>query len=100
MSVFPQAVPRFGGNAVSCSGATDGEAQVLIRGGVQPYRISWGTGDTTSLVRNLAAGTYPVTVADAERCKIESAVRLSEPAPIQPSLETASAGCQEKKAGS
>ncbi|MBK6949767.1 MAG: gliding motility-associated C-terminal domain-containing protein [Haliscomenobacter sp.] len=94
LSVFPQAVPRFGGNAVSCSGARDGEAQLVIRGGIKPYRISWGTGDTTDLVRNLAAGTYPVTVTDAERCRIESAVRLSEPAPIQPSLETASAKCQ------
>ena len=94
LSVFPQAVPRFGGNAVSCSGAKDGEAQLLIRGGIKPYRISWSTGDTTDLVRNLAAGTYPVTVIDAERCRIESAVRLSEPAPIQPSLETASAKCQ------
>ncbi len=94
LSVFAQAIPRFGGNAVSCSGARDGEARVLIRGGVEPYRISWGTGDTTDLVRNLAAGTYPVTVADAERCRIESAVRITEPSPIQPSLETASAGCQ------
>lgn len=48
---------------------TDGSAQVAVAGGVGPYTYRWSTGlQTDALHENLAAGTYAVTVTDAQSC--------------------------------
>ncbi|MCI5055324.1 MAG: choice-of-anchor L domain-containing protein [Flavobacteriales bacterium] len=51
-------------------GLADGSACVTVSGGVAPYQITWGTGDTTSCINNVAAGFYNVTVVDANGCSV------------------------------
>lgn len=46
----------------------DGEANVAITGGEMPYMIEWSNGDTGPVADSLAAGTYSVTVTDANGC--------------------------------
>ncbi|MCP4440219.1 MAG: T9SS type A sorting domain-containing protein [Aureispira sp.] len=45
-----------------------GGVYVSLSGGVSPYSYSWNTGATTEDLTNLIAGTYTVTVTDANGC--------------------------------
>ncbi len=53
-----------------CDGASDGTATVTASGGTSPYTYSWNTTpvQTTVTATGLAAGTYTVTVTDANGC--------------------------------
>ncbi|MBN4065914.1 T9SS type A sorting domain-containing protein [Candidatus Amoebophilus asiaticus] len=46
----------------------DGLASVSAAGGTLPYTYSWSNGGTDSLITGLAAGTYTITVTDANGC--------------------------------
>lgn len=60
-------------NNVTCFGLSNGTASVSPSGGVPPYTYSWNTvpSQTTSMATGLAAGTYSVTVFDAN-CSIDT----------------------------
>ena len=49
-------------------GESNGVASVNITGGTAPYTYLWSNGATTNSVSNLIAGSYNVTVTDAEGC--------------------------------
>lgn len=56
--------------------ANDGTAWAAPSGGVPPYTYEWSTGDTDSLIMNLASGDYTVTVTDANTCSVEATVTV------------------------
>lgn len=62
--------------AVSESGAMDGEAAVRVTGGTGPYTYEWSDGQTTETATGLAAGTYSVTVTDANGCSTNCSIEL------------------------
>lgn len=64
---------------VSCFGLSDGEAAAVVSGGVGGYRYTWSDNQQDSVAIDLAAGTYTVTVNDANDCDIEGEVTLSQP---------------------
>ena len=43
---------------------SDGTATLIITGGTPPYNITWGNGNSTSVINNLSAGSYPATIVD------------------------------------
>src|SRR5678815_3168209 len=51
----------------TCS-ASIGSITLAISGGAAPYTYSWSNGATTKDITNLAAGSYSVTVTDANGC--------------------------------
>ena len=53
--------------ATTC-GLANGSASVSASGGTAPYAYLWGNGRTTTTITGLAAGTYSVTVRDANQC--------------------------------
>jgi hypothetical protein len=57
---------------VACHGAATGSINLLVSGGTAPYSYSW-SGPTaignTPNATNLLAGTYNVTVTDANHCR-------------------------------
>lgn len=55
---------------VSNVNAADGEIDLLVSGGVPPYRYNWSNGDTTNCINNLAAGYYFVIVEDIMGCSL------------------------------
>ncbi len=67
---------------VSCFGQCNGSAQVLVSGGTLPYSYVWSNGQTTPIATNLCAGTYTITVTDANGCTATSSVIISEPTQI------------------
>lgn len=74
----------YNGYGVSCNGGSDGWAEVTAGGGVPPYTYLWddGNGQVTAKAENLSAGTYEVTVTDANNCTATDEVTLTEPDPL------------------
>jgi len=66
---------------VLCQGATIGKASVVVTGGIPPYSYSWDNGitSTTNEATDLSAGTYIVTVTDANGCTITETFTITEP---------------------
>ena len=64
------------GTNISCNTCTDGAASVTASGGTAPYTYSWNTGALTSSINNLAAGTYCVTVTDADTCAVTDCITI------------------------
>jgi len=54
---------------VTTTEGMDGTATVVITGGTAPYTYSWSDGQTTNPAINLAAGSYDVSVMDANGCE-------------------------------
>ena len=69
---------------VTCFGYSDGSATVTATGGTPPYSYVWNTipVQTTSTASNLVAGTYTVTVTDANNCTANDSVTLTQPPSI------------------
>ncbi len=64
---------------VSCYGGNDGSASVLVTGGTLPYSYSWSNGATTANISSLAAGSYTVTVTDANGCITFASITITQP---------------------
>ncbi len=76
--------PTFiGGSNISCHGNNDGIIHSIVAGGTVQYTYLWNgplsytatTADITSLI----AGTYTLTVSDANGCIATSTITLTEP---------------------
>jgi len=63
----------------SYSDGNDGTIRIHILGGLPPYSILWNNGDTTSIVKNLSAGTYTYTVYDSEKRAHSETIQFIEP---------------------
>jgi len=63
---------------VLCNGGSDGELSAFATG-VSPYTYLWNNGSPDSIVTGLSAGTYTVTVTDANNCTAEATATVSEP---------------------
>jgi gliding motility-associated-like protein len=68
----------------NCNGACDGTATVTASGGTAPYTYLWNDplGQTTALATGLCAGSYDVTVTDANGCDLTVSVTIGQPTPI------------------
>ncbi|WP_125723486.1 T9SS type A sorting domain-containing protein [Flavobacterium ustbae] len=65
---------------VSCNGGTNGSATVNVTGGTGAYTYSWApSGGTAATASGLAAGTYTVTINDANLCQTTATVTIEEP---------------------
>jgi hypothetical protein len=68
---------------VSCNGGTNGSASVSPSGGTPGYTYSWSpSGGTAATATGLAAGSYTVTVTDANGCTATRNYTLTQPSAI------------------
>jgi gliding motility-associated-like protein len=79
LQISTSVTSNFNGYPISCTGANDGSALVNSNGGTAPYTILWSNGDTSLTTNNLSAGTYFVTVTDANGCSKSDSVVLTDP---------------------
>ena len=73
------ATSNYSGFNISCFGLSNGSATVTPSGGTAPYTYLWSTGATTQSITNVPAGTYSVTVKDANNCTSPATVVLTQP---------------------
>ncbi|MEZ4938742.1 MAG: gliding motility-associated C-terminal domain-containing protein [Crocinitomicaceae bacterium] len=59
-------------------GFADGQACVIATGGVGGYTYSWNTGSTNTCIQNVTAGTYIITVTDANNCSTQIPVDIQD----------------------
>ncbi|MAM04984.1 MAG: hypothetical protein CMD06_03390 [Flavobacteriales bacterium] len=71
---------------VSCNGLSDGSIVSNISGGTSPYTLLWNNGSTTQDLLSVSAGTYTLTITDANGCQISESYTVNEPAPINSSV--------------
>lgn len=64
---------------VSCNGGTDGAIATDITGGIAPYVIRLDNVVVTGDIINLTAGTYSVSVTDANGCTDATTAVIQEP---------------------
>lgn len=63
----------------SCKDGDDGAISLAVFGGTKPYSYDWNNGEDTPFINNLTAGTYQVTVTDANNCTWLDTLQLGEP---------------------
>ncbi|MEO5643626.1 MAG: T9SS type A sorting domain-containing protein, partial [Bacteroidia bacterium] len=69
-------------NPTTCSG-TDGSIDIDVIGGTTSYSFLWSNNDTNEDLTNIAAGSYNVTVTDANGCTAITSAFVNDPgAPI------------------
>lgn len=63
----------------SCNNETAGELMVTAMSGTSGYTYLWSTTETTTTISSLGAGTYSVTVTDANGCTTTCQAVLDPP---------------------
>jgi len=94
-----QSITAMTQTSVLCNGGSTGGAQVAITGGSSPYTYAWSSGatvvtnSTNDPVTNLGAGTYSVTVIDANTCQVASTVVITQPAALAGTITPVNTSC-------
>jgi gliding motility-associated-like protein len=77
-----QPVTMSGSTAVTnilCNGGSTGTVTLTVSGGTSPYTYLWNNGATTKDLAGLTAGTYTVTITDANGCTTNASGTVTEP---------------------
>ena len=78
---------------VACEGDATGSIDLTVSGGTPAYRYAWSNGATTQDISGLTAGTYSVTVTDANDCVAVIAVPITEPLALNAFAEITPVAC-------
>ncbi len=78
---------------VACNGGNSGGINLTVSGGTGPFRYAWSNGQTVEDQTSLMAGTYTVTVTDANNCVASQSFTVTQPAPILPNLTSQNVAC-------
>jgi hypothetical protein len=71
-----------------CFGVNAGSIDNTVTGGTAPYSYQWNTGAQTQDLQNLLAGTYSVTITDANGCLITGSMTVAQPPQSMTATET------------
>ena len=84
---------------VMCNGGSDGSATVIANDGTPGYTYSWSSGGSGSTENSLSAGTYDVTVTDANGCTTSASTTVNEPTLLTASATSTPALCNGSSDG-
>lgn len=87
---------------IDCFGQTTGAVDAAVTGGVTAYTYSWNTTpeQTTASISNLVAGSYSLTVTDANGCTATETATVIEPAELTASTLQTHVSCNGGNNGS
>jgi len=85
---------------VTCNGLGNGTATASVTGGTSPYTYFWSNGMTSASANNLVAGTYSVTVTDANNCKATTSVTIAQPGVLSVTPAVTNVSCSGQVDGS
>jgi hypothetical protein len=85
---------------VNCNGAATGSITTGLVNGTAPFTYKWSNNMTTANISNLAAGTYTVTVTDANLCTHTVSTVVTEPSAINITEVITNVNCNGNTSGS
>ncbi len=85
---------------ISCNNGCNGVITATVSGGQPPYSYSWSNGATGVNASNLCAGSYTVTVTDANYCTAIQTYTLTQPTPISVTPTVTNSNCTSTGTGS
>lgn len=88
--------------SVACNGGATGIASTTLTGGIGAYSYTWSpTGGNAATANGLIAGTYTITVKDANNCTTSKTVTIVQPPAITlTAAQSASVSCNGGSNGS
>ncbi len=85
---------------VSCFGGNNGALRTAATGGTGTLTYQWSAaGQTAAVASNLAAGSYTVTVTDANGCTATGSAAITQPTDLQLSTVVTNAKCFNQSNG-
>jgi len=84
----------------NCFGSSTGSASAIINGGTSPYTYIWSNGSSQPVLGNTIAGSYSVTITDANGCTSAASVVINEPSAIVVTESITNASCNGTGDGS
>lgn len=66
---------------LTCTDDTTGAISTIAAGGTPPYNYVWNNGQQTVMASGLTAGTYTVTLTDANQCVLADSAAVVNPEP-------------------
>ncbi len=85
---------------VRCAGEMNGSIDVEVTGGTPAYTFLWNDGATSEDRTGLGAGSYSVTVTDANGCTDNTTIQITEPAALEVEERITNVACNGEASGS
>lgn len=79
----PRPEISFSNSPPFCHGGNDGSISATVTNGEPPYTFEWTTGATTPMIVGVSAGSYGLTVTDANGCTTLREMTLSQPSKVE-----------------
>jgi hypothetical protein len=92
-------VSRDGAFNINCAGEATGSITVSPINNVGGVRYLWNDGNTSAFRSRLVAGEYRVIMTDANNCRTDSIVKLTEPGKLNAEFDITPPYCPEKPDG-
>ena len=84
---------------VACNSGNTGALTLTVTGGTPNYTYNWGSGITSQNRTGLTAGTYTVTITDANACTSTTSKAITQPAVISSTATITNVTCNGGNTG-
>ncbi|ACU07648.1 PKD domain containing protein [Flavobacteriaceae bacterium 3519-10] len=86
---------------ITCNGGNNGSATINVSGGAGSYTYSWAPfGGNAATASNLTAGSYTVTVTDANNCSTQRSFTITAPSALTATQSQTNITCSGGNNGS
>jgi len=85
---------------VPCNGQASGSVSITVNGGTAPLTYAWSNGASGQTLSNVSAGTYTVTITDANGCTATQTATVTQASAINPMIVTTNIPCAGQANGS